>query len=413
MRPARDARRARARPRDGRRRAGSGRAGLRARANASSRSVGALVGDEFARARERTRGATTTMMTVMTTVMTTTARAGRGRPASGVARRSATALFSTPSRVGSAAAAARAVSAETSGRVGVYDEPETYELAFGFRDFDAEVAFLRECVRKHGAYGARGMGADENRALTSLLELGAGPAWHSVAAARLGVQAVALDASAAMRAHVLSKLQALGDDAPRNIRVVDGDMREIDLEPMTKPEGGFDCATMLLGTAAHLLTQEDAVRCLSAVRRSLKKGGIFVVELEHPWDLFSGDLSRGESDAWDRVDAERGLKVFVEWGREGDNFDIETQVYERTVTLTLMTHDPKDDDESGAPSVKGEVIKTVEEVVACKIFTAPEFVALAAAAGLTSVAVYGDMDTRMPLDDKDAHNMVMVFRRDD
>lgn len=371
--------------------------------------------DEFARAKERRRGATTTMMTtVMTTVMTTTARAGtRGRPASGIARRSAYALFSTPSRVGSSAAAARATEAETSGRVGVYDEPETYALAFGFRDFDAEVAFLRECVRKHGAYGARGMGADENRALTSLLELGAGPAWHSVAAASLGVQAVALDASAAMRAHVLSKLQALGDDAPRNIRVVDGDMREIDLEPMTKPEGGFDCATMLLGTAAHLLTQEDAVRCLSAVRRNLKKGGIFVVELEHPWDLFSGDLSRGESDAWDRVDAERGLKVFVEWGREGDNFDIETQVYERTVTLTLMTHDPKDDDESGAPSVKGEVIKTVEEVVACKIFTAPEFVALAAAAGLTSVAVYGDMDTRMPLDDENAHNMVMVFRRDD
>ena len=59
------------------------------------------------------------------------------------------------------------------------------------------------------------------------------------------------------------------------------------------------------------------------------------------------------------------------------------------------------------------MIKTVEEVVACKIFTAPEFVALAAAAGLTSVAVYGDIDTRMPLDDKDAHNMVMVFRRDD
>jgi len=52
-------------------------------------------------------------------------------------------------------------------------------------------------------------------------------------------------------------------------------------------------------------------------------------------------------------------------------------------------------------------------VVACKIFTAPEFVALASAAGLTSVAVYGDMNTQMPLDDENAHNMVMVFRRDD
>lgn len=370
------------------------------------------------------RHAATTMMTTVmaATVMTTTVtatRVGRGRPARAFARGRGTrvsgASSSSTSSSTSTSTSVRAVSAETSGRGGVYDEPETYELAFGFRDFDAEIAFLRECVRKHGAYGARGMGADEDRAMTSLLELGAGPAWHSLAAARGGVQAVALDSSAAMRAHVQSKIYAMGDDAPRSIRVVDGDMREINLEPMMKPEGGFDCATMLLGTAAHLLTHEDAARCLRAVRRNLKKGGIFVVELEHPWDLFSGDLSRGESDAWDRVDAARGLKVFVEWGREGDNFDIETQVYERTVTLTLMTHDANDDDndDTGAPSVKGDVIKTVEEVVACKIFTAPEFVALASAAGLTSVAVYGDMNTEMPLDDENAHNMVMVFRRDD
>jgi len=360
---------------------------------------------------------TTVMAATMMTTTTTATRVGRGRPARAIVRGQGTRAFgaSSSSASSSSSSVARAVSAGTSGRGGVYDEPETYELAFGFRDFDAEIAFLRECVRKHGAYGARGMGADEDRAMTSLLELGAGPAWHSLAAARGGVQAVALDSSAAMRAHVQSKIQTMGDDAPRNIRIVDGDMREINLEPMMKPEGGFDCATMLLGTAAHLLTHEDAARCLGAVRRNLKKGGIFVVELEHPWDLFSGDLSRGESDAWDRVDAARGLKVFVEWGREGDNFDIETQVYERSVTLTLMTHDANDDDDddTGAPSVKGDVIKTVEEVVACKIFTAPEFVALASAAGLTSVAVYGDMNTQMPLDDENAHNMVMVFRRDD
>lgn len=232
--------------------------------------------------------------------------------------------------------------------------------------------------------------------MTSVLELGAGPAWHSMAAARAGVQAVALEKSPAMLSHARTKAQ---DSAVRSVRLIEGDMREIELQPMTVPAEGFDVVTMLLGTAAHLLTHDDAMRCLRAVRRNLKPGGIFVVELEHPWDLFSGDLREGVADAWDREDEEKGIKVFVEWGREGDNFDIESQVLERTVSISLVS------------IATGDVLKVIEDVVPCKIFTAPELIALASAAGLESVAVYGDMDVRIALDDENAHNMVMVFRR--
>ncbi|OUS42372.1 S-adenosyl-L-methionine-dependent methyltransferase [Ostreococcus tauri] len=275
-----------------------------------------------------------------------------------------------------------------------YDEPEMYACAFGFRDFEAEVTFLDACARRHGTHAGE---AGEGEGMTSVLELGAGPAWHSLEAARRGVQAVALEKSGAMRAHARNEAQDIG---ARNVRVIDGDMREINLDPMTVPVNGFDVVTMLLGTAAHLLTHDDAIRCLRAVRRNLKPGGIFVVELEHPWDLFSGDIREGAGDAWDREDEERGVKVFVEWGRDGDNFDIETQIYERTVSFSLVS------------LATNEVIKIVEDVVPCKIFTAPEFIALASAAGLTSVAVYGDMDVRVALDDENAHNMVMVFRRE-
>jgi SAM-dependent methyltransferase len=243
------------------------------------------------------------------------------------------------------------------------------------------------------------MGTDATRAVTSALELGAGPAWHSVAAARRGIQAVALEQNAAMRAHARSKIDALGDAAPRNIRVVEGDMRDVTLAPMTKPAEGFDVALMLLGTAAHLLAHDDALRCFNAVRENLKPGGLFIVEVEHPWDLFSGEIAQGAGDAWDRVDEDGGVKVYVEWGRDGDNFDIESQIYERTVSFSLVS---LSDD---------EVIKIVQEVVPCKIFTAPELVALARAAGLDVAATYGDMDERVALDDENAHNMVMVFRK--
>jgi hypothetical protein len=38
-------------------------------------------------------------------------------------------------------------------------------------------------------------------------------------------------------------------------------------------------------------------------------------------------------------------------------------------------------------------------------------VALANAAGLEVAATYGDMDGRIALDDENAHNMIMIFRR--
>ena len=48
----------------------------------------------------------------------------------------------------------------------IYDNPKLYELAFGFRDFEAEVKFLAELSEKHGT-----------GELNDFLELGAGPAW--------------------------------------------------------------------------------------------------------------------------------------------------------------------------------------------------------------------------------------------
>jgi len=44
-----------------------------------------------------------------------------------------------------------------------------YELAFGYRDFPAEVSFLQKLAEKHGTGHMR-----------SLLELGAGPAWYGL-----------------------------------------------------------------------------------------------------------------------------------------------------------------------------------------------------------------------------------------
>ena len=71
----------------------------------------------------------------------------------------------------------------------IYDAPTLYDAAFGFRDFEDEVDFLCAAHEKHGNTGG---------APSKILELAAGPARHAVEAASRGVEATAVDLSAAM-----------------------------------------------------------------------------------------------------------------------------------------------------------------------------------------------------------------------
>jgi hypothetical protein len=168
---------------------------------------------------------------------------------------------------------------------------------------------------------------------------------------------------------------------------------------------GFDVVTVLLGTAAHLTALEDAEACLRGAAECLAPGGIVVLELEHPYDVFDGQLMDAHGDAWDReIDSTSGLKVLVEWGREGDPFDVETQIVERTVGVNVV-------DENGQTPANG-AFTPVEEVVRCRVFTAPEIALLGKLAGLTVAATFGDMDADVPLTHEDANNMVIVLRRD-
>lgn len=303
----------------------------------------------------------------------------------------------------------------------IYGDPALYEHAFGFRDFDKEIVFLNRLCEKHGA-----------GALKSILELGAGPAWHSVSAVKTHhCVAVAMDNSKAMvrRAEARARENALLD----SMAVVEADMSRFDPEalkavaskltdPKTKrtldavPDAesfGFDLVTVLLGTAAHLTESEDAVSCFALAGACLKPDGILVLELEHPFDLFDGQLLDAQGDAWDREIEDDGdanglgfgsgtKKVLVEWGREGDVFDVETHILERTVGVNVV-------DEKGRPVE--EYGSGVEETVRCRIFTAPEIALIGKLAGLKVVAIYGDMDEDVPLNHDEAHAMIVVMKR--
>ena len=91
-----------------------------------------------------------------------------------------------------------------------------------------------------------------------------------------------------------------------------------------------DGAAMLFGTVAHLLTNEAAVKCFTATAAALAPGGLFVVELPSPDDLFDGAFGLG--DAWDAT-AGDGQKLVVEFGTEDDEFNPISQVREAGVEV--------------------------------------------------------------------------------
>lgn len=50
--------------------------------------------------------------------------------------------------------------------------------------------------------------------------------------------------------------------------------------------------------------------------------------------------------------------------------------------------------------------------LAHRVFTAPEMELLARASGLRLAAAYGDMNVDTPLQDEEAHNMIVVLKKD-
>ncbi|PNW76619.1 hypothetical protein CHLRE_11g467740v5 [Chlamydomonas reinhardtii] len=265
----------------------------------------------------------------------------------------------------------------------IYSRPDLYEVAFSYRDFKAEVKFLQEVYKQHNKHQ-----------LSSVLELGCGPARHLAGLARGGVaKVVGLDLSPDMLGHARKSLSKQGGKAAEVVELVQGDMSDFDL-----PHKSFDMVMCLLGTFSHLLDTDQAISSFRSAAAHLRPGGILLLEMAHPGDLFDGTLIIGESgkEVWE-LPQENGDKVFVEWGAEFDNFDPVTQIIFRTVTINVLRGD--------------DVVDSVEEVVPYRQYTVRELELLAKLAGLEQIALYGEMRMGVDLEHEDAYRMLALYRK--
>ncbi len=258
---------------------------------------------------------------------------------------------------------------------GIYDEPEFYEAACAYRDVPAEVNAL---LRWSGQHRPPEAGLPR-----TVLELAAGPAEHARNLARRGLAATALDLSPAMCA----RARELAEAAGTALTVVQGDMRDFSLP------GVFDLAVTMLNSLCHLMSLDDLLGHLHAVGRHLDRGGLYIVELAHPADFFSGE--HRTSSEWSTEVA--GGTVSVRWGAQ-DHIDPVTQITREHVSVTYYK--------------RGGPVRTVTDVVPNRFWTATELAAaVRLAGGFDVVASYGDFDSDLPVDAADAWRMILVLRR--
>jgi len=141
--------------------------------------------------------------------------------------------------------------------MGVYSHPLYYEIAFGFVDPKRQVSLFERFIRKYSAIP-----------VSRFLDIGCGPALQLREIAGRGYQAVALDSSSRMLAYVRNKAKEEGTE----IITIKSDLVEFETRPRV------DFAFIMMGTVNYMRSNNDFLRHLDSVARSLNAGGLYLME---------------------------------------------------------------------------------------------------------------------------------------
>lgn len=256
---------------------------------------------------------------------------------------------------------------------GLYAHAEAYQLAFSYRSFATEVSAMWAWYRVRKSTDP-----------TAVLELAAGPADHAIEFGRRGITAAALDISPNMLRYAEDRAAADGV----RLETIEADM--VSFSTATK----YDLALLLIDSAAHILDLESFVSHLKSVATSLTPGGLYLLEMTHPAEFFGAPSATETTWQMTRDD----LVADFDWSKEGD-LDPITQIYTARVTLDVRRN--------------GELVTSVRDTLAQRLWTAPELVAAVRLSGqFEIVAQYGAMDLQTSLHDReDAWRMVSILQK--
>jgi SAM-dependent methyltransferase len=216
-----------------------------------------------------------------------------------------------------------------------------------------------------------------------VVELGVGTGRIAIPIARAGQDVIGVDTSGAMRTEGARKAAAEG--VADKIRFVEDDMRTFVADPPVElviiPFRGF----------LHMLTVEDQLAALDAIRRSLVPGGLLVLNIFLPDpELIVAQNGRKISHG-EFVD-ERGRRCEM-WGMP--EYDVTTQMLRLRIGLDVYDGE--------------RLVDTIETGFDLRAIHRYEFEHLLIRAGFEVEALYGWFDER-PLAG-DAREMIWVARK--
>lgn len=330
-----------------------------------------------------------------------------------------------------------------SGRISEsYMHPEAYDIAFGYRDFESEAAFMLQVYQEYEGSG---------NPIKKILDVGCGPGRHAILLSQAtGCKSLCLDNSPSMLQHVADRAKEAG--VIEKIDLVEIDMNSEkgyctsqplsalgspSLEPINFKS--VDMAMIMLGTISHCVDNSSAIQCLKNIAELVRPGGILILELAHPYELWDGTFLDGsfvhcwevdehgnaefaetEKSSMDNDDDEDsgndgneknenqfeseesieldGKRVLVEYGRESDHFDTTKQVLHRTVGISLFSSD-------------GELMYSNVDTILQRQFTLQEIDLIGRVSGWKLVSTFGDFSTDISLEHEDAYRLVAVLQR--
>lgn len=215
----------------------------------------------------------------------------------------------------------------------VYKEPVYYEIAFSFINAKKQVNLFERLIKKHSKIDVK-----------RFLDIGCGPSLQLREIAKRHYEAVGLDSSP----HMLKYLQKRAEKEGVKIETVKANMLDFKLKRKV------DFAFIMMGTISYVNSNEKFLTHLDSVAKSLKKGGLYLIEnFRLDWankDFFGPGSWTMERD---------GIQVTTTYDIQLK--DTLTQMITETITLDVNDHGRK---------------LVFEEVIDTKMVFPQEFLAL-------------------------------------
>lgn len=241
--------------------------------------------------------------------------------------------------------------------------PEWWEDLFDEKYlFTYEGQFPPERTRRETDFIIRELGLPAGSAL---LDVACGQGRHAVALALQGYKVTGIDQSE----YLLSEAQKSAQQTGVEVEFMRADMREIPFE------NTFDAAVNMFTAFGYFASEDEDLAALRSIRRSLKPGGLFIIDLRNLFRLLRARFEQGkeEGDTF-VIDIESTLPSGTVV-RSRDSYNLTTL---RWISRNSWNQDGQE--------------KSYESNI--RLYTATEISRLLIQAGFTVERFFGDFDSQ-------------------